>query len=394
MMARLQGGQLTRRRLIQGAAGGLAFPMLNLASFRLFADSPAAYSARAVQLVERSLVIDMLAVLKINFKPEAYANPLTDAEIAAFRESRITGFHNSIGTGGPAAVEETLGFMAAWQGFCARNADLFCVVDTAADLDRAKAAGKCAVIMGIQNAEHFRTAADVLSFHQLGQRCAQLTYNSQNLLGSGSTDRVEGGVSDYGAEIIAAMNDAGMLVDVSHCGDRTTLDAIEISKRPVAITHSNCRALNNHPRLKTDEAIAKCAARGGVMGITCVRNFVRDREPTGIEHIVDHIDHVVKVAGIEHVGIGSDSDLNGYDDMPADQRKMLMESYKSSYAFRDKLDTDGFDHPKKIFDLTEALIRRGYGDSNIESVLGGNFRRLLGTVWVPAPAKTAEGNAA
>ena len=394
MMARPTGGQMTRRRLIQGAAGGLAFPMLNLASFRLFADSPATYSARAVAIVERSLVIDMLAVLKINLKPEAYANPLTEAETAAFRESRITGFHNSIGTGGPSAVEETLGFMAAWQGFCARNADLFCVVDTAADLDRAKAAGKCAVIMGIQNAEHFRTAADVLSFHQLGQRCAQLTYNSQNLLGSGSTDRVDGGVSDYGAEIIAAMNDVGMLVDVSHCGDRTTLDAIEISKRPVAITHSNCRALNNHPRLKTDEAIAKCAARGGVMGVTGVRNFVRDREPTGIEHIVDHIDHVVKVAGIEHVGIGSDSDLNGYDDMPADQRKMLMESYKSSYAFRDKLDTDGFDHPRKIFDLTEALIRRGYGDSNIEAVLGGNFRRLLGTVWVTAPAKTAEGNAA
>ena len=394
MMARPKGGQMTRRRLIQGAAGGLAFPMLNFASFRLFADSPATYSARAVALVERSLVIDMLAVLKINFKPEAYANPLTEAEIAAFRESGITGFHNSIGTGGPSAVEETLGFMAAWQGFCARNADLFCAVDTAADLDRAKAAGKCAVIMGIQNAEHFRKAEDVLAFHQLGQRCAQLTYNSQNLLGSGSTDRVDGGVSDYGAEIIAAMNDAGMLVDVSHCGDRTTLDAIEISKRPVAITHSNCRALNNNPRLKTDEAIEKCAARGGVMGITGVRNFVRDREPTGIEHIVDHVDHVVKVAGIEHVGIGSDSDLNGYDDMPADQRKMLMESYKSSYAFRDKLDTDGFDHPKKVFDLTEALIRRGYGDSNIESVLGGNFRRLLGTVWVPAPAKTAEGNAA
>jgi membrane dipeptidase len=394
MMAFPRGGQLTRRRVLQGAAIGVGFPMLNFASFRLFADSPATYSARTVGLVERSLVIDMLAVLKINFKPEAYANPLTEAEITAFRESRITGFHNSIGTGGPSAVEETLGFMAAWQGFCARNADLFCVVDTAADLDRAKAAGKCAVIMGIQNAEHFRKVEDVLAFRQLGQRCAQLTYNSQNLLGSGSTDRVDGGVSDYGAEIIAAMNDAGMLVDVSHCGDRTTLDAIEISTRPVAITHSNCRALNNHPRLKTDEAIAKCASKGGVMGITGVRNFVRDREPTGVEHIVDHIDHVVKVAGIEHVGIGSDSDLNGYDDMPPDQRKMLMESYKSSYAFREKLDTDGFDHPKKVFDLTEALIRRGYGDSNIESVLGGNFRRLLATVWVPAPAKTAEEKAA
>jgi membrane dipeptidase len=245
-------------------------------------------------------------------------------------------------------------------------------------------------MMGVQNSEHFRSVEDVKAYHQLGQRSSQLTYNSQNRLGTGSTDRIDGGVSDFGAEIIAAMNDVGMLVDVSHCGDRTTLDAIEISKRPVAITHSNCRALNDHPRLKTDEAIRKMAAKGGVMGITGVRNFVRDREPTTIEHLVDHIDHVVKVAGIEHVGIGSDADLNGYDDMPADQRKELMASYKSSYAFRDKLDTDGFDHPKKVFDLTESLIRRGYGDSNIESVLGGNFRRLLGTVWVPAPANNAE----
>jgi membrane dipeptidase len=393
-MAHSRARRVTRRRLLQGAALGIGFPMLNFASFHLFAGSPATYSARAVGLVERSLVIDMLAVLKIDFRPEAYANPLTEAETAAFKGSGITGFHNSIGTGGRGVVEETLSFLAAWQGFCARNADLFCVVDTAADLDRAKTAGKCAVIMGIQNSEHFRKAEDVKAFHQLGQRCSQLTYNSQNRLGTGSTDRVDGGVSDFGAEIIAAMNEVGMLVDVSHCGDRTTLDAIEISKQPVAITHSNCRALLDHPRLKTDEAIRKLAAKGGVMGITGVRNFVRDREPTTIEHLVDHVDHVAKVAGIEHVGIGSDSDLNGYDDMPADQRKELMASYKSSYAFRDKLDTDGFDHPKKVFDLTEALIRRGYGDSNIEAVLGGNFRRLLGTVWVQAPAKNPEGKAA
>jgi membrane dipeptidase len=256
-------------------------------------------------------------------------------------------------------------------------------VDKAADLDRAKTAGKCAVMMGIQNSDHFSAPEDVKTFYQLGQRSSQLTYNSQNFIGTGGTDRVDGGVSDFGASIIAAMNEVGMLVDVSHCGDRTTLDAIEISKKPIAITHSNCRALNNHPRLKTDEAIQKLAAKGGVMGVTGVtgvRNFVSNREPTTVENIVDHIDHVAKLVGIEHVGIGSDSDLNGYDDMPADQRKELLAMYKSSYAFRAKLDTDARDHPKKIFDLTEALIRRGYGDSNIEAVLGGNFRRLLGTL--------------
>ena len=360
---------------------GIGFPMLNFASFRLFADSAAPYSARAVGLVERSLVIDMLAVLKINFLPEAYSNPLTEAEVAQFRSCGITGFNNSIGTGGPQVVEETLSFLAAWQGFAARNSDLFCVVDKAVDLDRAKAAGKCAIMMGIQNSDHFHSPEDVKKYYQLGQRSSQLTYNSQNFIGTGGTDRIDGGVSDFGASIITAMNEIGMLVDVSHCGDRTTLDAIELSKGPIAITHSNCRALNNHPRLKTDEAIRKLAAKGGVMGITGVRNFVRDREPTTVEHLVDHIDHVVKLVGIEHVGIGSDSDLNGYDDMPADQRKELMAAYKASYAFREKLDTDGFDHPKKVFDLTEALIRRGYGDSNIEAVLGGNFRRLLGTIW-------------
>lgn len=376
----------TRRQLLKGAVAATlvtGFPMVNFGGYRVFAAANAPkYSARALKVVERSLVIDMLAPLMLDFRPEAFANPLSEQQAAEFRASGITGFHNAVGMGGPQVVEETLGFFAAWQGFAGRNADLFSLVGRAADLDHAKAQRKIAVIMGVQNSEHFREPKDVKSFYQLGQRCSQLTYNSQNLIGSGSTDRVDGGVSDFGVEIIKAMNEVGMLVDVSHSGDRTTLDAIEISPKPIAITHSNCRALNNHPRLKTDEAIKKLAAKGGVMGITGVRNFVSDKEPTTVDTMVDHIDHVVKLVGIEHVGIGSDADLNGYDDMPADQQKMLRGAYKSSYAFRDKLDTDGFDHPRKIFDLTEALIRRGYSDDNITAVLGGNFRRLLGSTWL------------
>jgi membrane dipeptidase len=374
-----------RRSLLKSAlavsATTIGFPMLNLGSFQVFAAAPTKYSARAMQLVERSLVIDMLAVLVIDFRPEAYARTLTEQEEAMFRASGITGFHNSIGTGGPQAVEQTLMFLAAWQGFVGRHSHLFSLIGKASDLDRAKTQGKIGVIMGLQNSEHFRQPEDVKQFYQLGQRCSQLTYNTQNLIGSGGTERVDGGVTDFGVKIINAMNEVGMLIDVSHSGDRTTLDAIELSSRPIAITHSNCRALNDHPRLKTDEAIRKLAARGGVMGITGVRNFVRGQEPTTIEHMVDHIEHVVKLVGIEHVGIGSDSDLNGYDDMPADQRKELLSMYKSSYAFRDKLDTDGFDHPRKVFDLTEALIRRGYSDDNITAILGGNFRRLLGATW-------------
>ena len=383
-MARFEAHRTTRRRLLQGAGSIAAiagFPMLNFGSFQAFADSPKKYSARAMKIVQQSLVIDMLAPLRLDLRPEGYANPLTPAEIAAFRSCGINAFHHSIGTGGPGVQVETLEYLAGWQGLVGRNGGLFTLVDKAVDLDRAKAEGKIAVMIGVQNSEHFQAPEDVRKYFQLGQRCSQLTYNSQNFIGTGGTDREDGGVSDFGASIIAAMNEVGMLVDASHCGDRTTLDAIELSKGPIAITHSNCRALNNHPRLKTDEAIQKLAAKGGVMGITGVRNFVSATEPTTVENIVDHIDHVVKLIGIEHVGIGSDSDLNGYDDMLPDQRVKLIAMYKASYAFREKLDTDGFDHPQKMFDLTEALIRRGYSDAQIQAVLGGNFRRLLGAIW-------------
>jgi len=370
---------------------GAAASILSLPAFAAAAataakpDTEHKYSKKVIDLVERSLVIDMLGPLKIDFRPEAYADPLTEQEAAMFRTCGITAFHNSVGVGGPAAYDEALQFIAAWSGFAGRNSDVFSLVGTAADIDHAKAKHKIAVIMGLQNAEQFREAKDVKDFYQLGLRCAQLTYNTQNLIGSGSTERVDGGISDFGIEIIKAMNAVGMLIDVSHSGDQTTLDAIELSPRPIAFTHSNCRALNNHPRLKTDEAIQKLARKGGVMGITGVRNFVKDREPTTVEDIVDHIDHVVKLVGIEHVGIGTDSDLPGYDKMPPDQYAQLKAAYKASYAFRDKIDTDGFNHPRKMYDLTDALIRRGYSDNNIQAVLGGNFRRLLGESWTPQP---------
>ncbi len=373
---------VTRRAVIAGAAGvALSAPMLNRGTYAFAAAPAKTYSRRAVDLVASSLVIDMLAPLKITLDENYVAHRLTAAEAAEFRASGITGFHNAYGLGGPDAKAQALEYLAAWQGFAGRNSHVFTLVDAAADLDRAKADGKCAVIMGIQNAEHFEKVGDVARFRRLGLRCAQLTYNSQNRIGSGSTDRVDGGVSDYGAAIIAEMEMQKMLVDVSHCGDRTTLDAIAIARGPIAITHSNARALVDHPRVKTDEAIKALAAKGGVMGITGVRMFVRASDPTNVGHMADHIDHVAKLVGIDHVGIGSDADLHGYDDMKPDEYAVLKGAYKDSYAFRDKIDIDGFDHPLKTFDLVEELIRRGYSNDNIRAVLGGNFRRLLAQVW-------------
>jgi membrane dipeptidase len=386
---------LSRRDLLRGAvaAAGAALgaPMINRGRFRLFAHSLDEYSARTIALMKRSLVIDMLAPFTLNFPQQGTwsraPETFTSADFEKFKSSGITVFHPAIGIGGTNAYEQGLHFFGGWNSFIA-GADQFLLrIDSPADFDRVKASGKIGVILGVQNAEHFRRPDDVDAFHGLGQRVAQLTYNRRNLIGNGSTERRDEGLSDFGVAIVERMNSVGMAIDVSHCGDRTTLDAFEVSKKPVLITHSNCRALvAGHPRLKTDEAIRAMAKSGGVMGITGVRMFVRSEEPTTIEHALDHFDHVAKLVGAEHLGVGSDMDLDGYDDMPAELNKQLRASYKGSYGFRDKIDIERLDHPKRMFDLTEGLVRRKYTDRQIEGILGGNFRRALTGIWTTPPA--------
>ena len=139
------------------------------------------------------------------------------------------------------------------------------------------------------------------------------------------------------------------------------------------------------------EAAGLWSVGSRVMGITGVRMFVKPDEPTTIEHYIDHYDYVRDLVGMEYLGIGSDIDLDGYDDMPAEAYAQLKAGYKDSYAFRDKIDIEGIDHPKRMFDTTEALIRRGYSDAEIEGILGGNFKRVLSEIW-DAPPRAQTGS--
>jgi membrane dipeptidase len=367
----------------------LASPFLTLGRHRLFALPGLDYSTRCIELVSGSLVIDMLGLLTLNGETRQRWGPdldgIADDEIEEFRSSEIDVFHIASGVGGLTAQEayqNVLAFVGQYNSIVANRPDLFVRIDSAEDLDTVQRSGRAGILIGVQNSQHFRTPDDVEVFHALGQRVSQLTYNSRNRIGNGSTERVDGGISDFGVAIVERMNQVGMAVDVSHCGDRTTLDACEVSAAPVLFTHSNCRALNPaHPRCKTDEAIRRMAETGGVMGITGVRNFVRAAEPTTLEDYLDHLDYVRDLVGIEHVGIGSDIDLHGYDDMPPDAYEALKANYKGSYAFREKIDIEGIDHPRRMFDITEGMIRRGYTDEHIRLVLGGNFRRVLGEIW-------------
>jgi len=378
---------MNRRKFLKSAGGGAAVgaAMIHRGRYLVFAGGPE-YSSRAVELVQRATVIDMLAPLWISPSQtrKMLGNPenFKAEDFAPYKNSGIHVFHIAIGTGGPDAYLETLQFLSGYNSLIARHDDWFERVDTPARLDGIKASGKVGILLGIQNSEHFRKVDDVDYFYGVGQRVSQLTYNARTLIGNGSTERRDDGLSDFGVSIVDRMNKVGMAVDVSHCGDKTTLDAFELSKKPVLITHSNCRALNpNHPRCKTDEAIKAMAAKGGVMGITEVRMFVSPKEPTGVDAMLDHYDYVAKLVGVEHLGVGSDIDLLGYDAMPPEEYKQLKAGYKSTYGFRDKIDLDGYNFAKRPLDIAEGLIRRKYSDANIEAILGGNFRRVLKEIW-------------
>ena len=371
------------------AALSFGFPYINRGSFQLFASSTDRYSAKVIELVTENLVIDMLGLLSLNGETRKRWGPdgkgISNSDIKIFKSSGINVFHNAYGVGGKTQTEakmNVLNYVGNLNGIIANRPDVFMRIDSIKDMQEVMKNRKTGVMIGVQNADHFISPDDVNLFNDLGQRVSQLTYNSRNMIGNGATERMDGGISDFGESIIKRMNEVGMAIDVSHCGDQTTLDAFEISKKPVLITHSNVRSLNpNHPRCKTDEAIIKMAKAGSVVGITNVRNFVKATEPTTIEHLLDQYDHVRDLVGSEHLGVGSDIDLYGYDAMPKKQYDALKAMYKGSYAFREKIDIEGIDHPKRMFDLTAGLIRRKYSNREIRGILGQNFKRVLANIW-------------
>jgi membrane dipeptidase len=339
-------------------------PFINRGRYSLFAGSLDEYSSLAVELVQTSTVIDMLGLLTLDYRKlfawQVDPKRFGPRDFEKIKAAGITVFHTAVGFNSGDIHAASLADIQGWNRLISERPEYFVRVEKTADVAAAKASGKIGILIGQQNSGHFRNLADVDAFYQMGQRVSQLTYY-HNRLGGGSTDAHDTGLTAYGGQVVARMNQLGMAVDVSHCGDRTTLDAIDASKHPVLVTHSNCRVLvPGSPRCKTDEAIRRLAAKGGVMGVTMIRFFVGSSGAVTMENVLDHFDHITKVAGVEHVGLGSDRDLDGFDP---------------------KADLDGVNYSKKVFDLTQGLLRRNYSRSDIELILGKNFGRALRQIW-------------
>jgi membrane dipeptidase len=307
----------------------------------------------------------------------------TPADAAIYRDSGISVF--ALGHGAE-DYSDGLRYFARWNGFLAAHSDLLLRIEDAGDFVRVRRDGKIGIMLTMQDSTHFRSPDDVDQFFGLGQRISQLTYNFNNRIGSGFLENRDGGLSVFGLSIMKRMEKVGMGVDLSHCGDQTTLDALGAAEKPALFTHATCRALiPGHMRAKSDEAIRKLAKTGGVMGIDFIRFMIRDREPVGTSNVLDHFDYVRRLVGAEHLAVGSDMDVLGHANpigggfRPDSQPNF--ERYRYHVDREGHLGADGLDHPKRMFNLTEGLIDRGYSDREIKMILGGNAVRVLSKIW-------------
>jgi membrane dipeptidase len=250
---------------------------------------------------------------------------------------------------------DALGFFDADISACE---DEIVVARSAADIEAAKAAGRLAAVLVVENSDALEGSLNVLRMlYRMGVRSIGITHNLSTWAAAGNAEaRCGGGLTRFGVDLVEAMNQLGMLVDVSHISERGFYDTLEVSRRPVIASHSCCAALCDHPRNLTDDQIRALAQNGGVLGITFVPGFVDPDwtpadwpERPSLARVLDHIDHAVTVGGIDHVGIGSDFDGGG-----------------SALA-------DATEYPC----ITGGLVERGYSPAAIRKILGENHLRVL-----------------
>jgi len=374
------------RRGVAAAAVGAALPSLSRA------DLPRATHAGTWPGYASAIVIDNLATPGPFNVPSMFAKPWTDAMVANARASGITAVNVTIsggGSTGAAAFESTVRNVAFVERELAAHPDAFLQVRSVADIRRAKESNRVGLINGFQDATMLEGDVTRLNvFYDLGVRIIQLTYNVRNLLGDGCLEPGNAGLSAFGRDVVRRMNELGMLVDLSHCGRRTTTDAISMSAVPVAVTHSGCAAIVDVPRNKTDEQLKLLADKGGVIGIYTMP-FLRMSGQPALDDYVRHVEHAIRVCGEDHVGVGSDNSITPLDLSPAfraehagfvrERRRMGISAPgedENVFNYVPELNS-----PRRMELIAEALAARGHSSARIEKILGQNWLRLFGAVW-------------
>jgi membrane dipeptidase len=370
---------IKRRDFVKMLSLGAILPGPILSSFpttpnpvdadRLLSDDLRSPQMDKDETYKKAIVIDGLII----------ARGWNEDSFRALTNSGYTGFNASVDSGN---LSKGLKNLEEWQKRIRENPNRLVLATSADDFVKAKKENKAAIMLGFQNSTMVGNSIENLdALYQAGMRWMQLTYNERNLVGDGCTERTNAGLSDFGIEVVERMNELGIIVDLSHCGAQTTNDGIKFSKSGATINHSMCEALyKNHPRAKTDEQIRAMADKGGVMGIICLGYMIGPNlgTDTTLETYVDHIEHAVKVGGIDHVGLASDFAIQGLEATGATRENWYvprLTRFKPSYKVQwppwiPELDTtDRYRHVARVLD------KRGFSSGDIEKILGQNWLR-------------------
>jgi len=327
-------------------------------------------------LLAESVIVDDLG----GFRPDVST---TDKRFIMAKNSGITIASPTIGS---VVAEES--FQSCLTGLGQLTAainkysDRVLLVSNFSDVEKAKRDSKIGILANFQNSTAIGTDLSRLDlFYDLGVRQIQLTHNWRNWVGDGCTERTQAGLTYFGVDVVERMNELGIIVDVGHCGYQTTLDAIEVSSKPIVFSHTNCMALCKHPRNKTDKQIKALTERGGVMGISNFNWFVSDKPRSTLEDLLDHFDYLVELVGSDHVGMGSDFGLPGYLGTEGDE---IWQGHLRIYSPREQetLKTRWPPYIEEVNDewryktIAQGLLARGHSADVVRKILGLNFLRV------------------
>jgi len=300
---------------------------------------------------------------------------------ATLEEVRLGGVHGIHATCAVwEGTQDTIRNISDWYALERENSDIVSLVRSAKEIRDAAASNKMAVLLGFQNSSPFEQDYTLVEvFHRLGVRVAQLTYNIQNHLGGACYEPHDSGLTRFGTRIIEEMNRVGMLVDLSHVGDRTSLDAVASSSAPVAITHANPRWFMDTPRNKSDELIKAVTDRGGVIGVCFYPNVIGGKDAT-LRSFCEMVVKLVDQVGSEQVAIGSDSARN----WPSTYVEHLRDGrWKPREPAQWPQWPEWFSSPKDFPRVFEGLSDAGLSDESIKNIAGENWLRLFEKVFTP-----------
>ncbi len=380
---------LTRRDFARSAAFAAALAPLASSNLSAATRTESAAHPDAARPAQPAIRIDALASPGPFNVPDRTARPLSSEMLDNARASGITAVNVTVNAFGEAheAFDATARELGYWFRELATHPDRLLQVRSVGDIRAAAQSGRLGLIFGFQDAVMLEDDLDRLRmYHDYGVRVIQLTYNLSNHIGDGCLVPQDRGLSPFGVRVVEAMNARGILIDLSHCGQRTTADAIRTSARPVAVTHSGCDAVFAHPRNKRDTELRALADKGGVLGIFMMP-FLNAEGPPQLEHFIAHVEHALDVCGEDHVGVGSD---NSITPTVADEAYL-----KALFAFADErkrlgigaprehevLFVEGLNTVDRMQRIGDALRARGHTATRIDKILGGNWVRLFGDVW-------------